>query len=137
MTQSKITTGLPEAINARTKPLKGHTAALDRLRTELRVYRDGDELSGPVAVLIVLRDKRGDIDARIKAILDGGEGTLYANDRDVRELHISRVVGDGPIEVFVFAFPAERRAYLAAVEAASMDWDDDSRAQHAQRGAQR
>lgn len=122
MTTSRITTGLPIAINRRTKPVKGHAAALDRLRTELRAYREGEEQAGKVAVLIVVRDPRGDTDARVKAILDAGEGVLYETDKQVGPVHIEPKDDDGPpVEVACFAWPAERCYYLAAIEAASND----------------
>jgi len=138
MTSSRIITGLPDCINRRTKPVKGHATALQRLRIEMRVYRQGEQLTGKVALLIVVRgDARADSDARIKTIIDAGEGVLYADDKQVGPYSVVPWPGETGIEVQVFAWPAERRAWLAAIEAATMDWDAESRAMHDQRGAHR
>jgi Holliday junction resolvase RusA-like endonuclease len=70
------------------------------LSREARSYKEfvamrhgGHEpLSGPVAVtMLVFRPaRRGDLDGRIKVILDCCEGILYGNDSQVVELHAYR-----------------------------------------------
>lgn len=48
-----------------------------------------DPLTGPVCVSItVYRERKaGDLDNRIKIVLDAMQGIFYANDKQVRELH--------------------------------------------------
>ena len=61
-------------------------------KTTVRMLANCDQvtqLAGPVAVTVwVYRERRsGDLDNRLKILLDALQGVFYANDSQVRELH--------------------------------------------------
>ena len=139
MTTSKIAhlPPLARSVNAQTKPVRGLRDCKQRLALELRVRRDGEPIQGAYAALWRIRGKM-DVSNAVKVVEDAAQGVLVGNDRDCEALHVQRAHDAGPdIEVSVFAWPTERRVYLAAIEAATMDWDAESRAMHDQRGAHR
>ena len=52
---------------------------------------------GPVAIDLEIIAKgfaRSDIDNLLKLVMDAGNGVVYADDRQVIEAHVRRVIGD-------------------------------------------
>lgn len=66
----------------------------------------GEPLEGDVCVSVMFffRDRRGDLDNKIKPLLDALEGTVYNNDRQIVTLVAQRKIDrDNPrCEVYVF-----------------------------------
>lgn len=53
-------------------------------------------LAGPVSLRVdwYRKDKRGDLDGRLKVLLDSLQGFAYVNDSQVEEIHARRIDGD-------------------------------------------
>lgn len=67
-------------------------------------YRE-DPTTLPVRLNLIIRSSksRADTSNILKAVEDGMNGVVYVDDRQIKEIHISRVAGDGEgVDVTVF-----------------------------------
>ncbi len=72
---------------------RAYQEAVALLCLKYGVGRGGPVFPKPVRVRLTLtwyrpRTSRGDLDNRLKILLDSLQGALYANDRQIRELHV-------------------------------------------------
>lgn len=91
----KIILPIPPSANRYWRMWRGHMVISD----EARAYKSGAMLralsqgarpmSGPVSVSLTLyrKERRGDLDNRIKVALDALQGVAYLNDSQVTEIH--------------------------------------------------
>lgn len=86
---------LPPSLNHYLRPLRGRMVKSTEAReyqTVVKMLAKADgatQLSGPVAVTVNIYRARaaGDLDNRLKVLLDSLQGVFYANDSQIRELH--------------------------------------------------
>lgn len=86
---------LPPSSNRYWRHYRGRTIIspeAEQYRSTLKMLAKADgaaQLSGPVAVTVnVYRERRsGDLDNRLKVLLDACQGVFYQNDSQIRELH--------------------------------------------------